>query len=61
MKTAIEQWNIELERRLSFINSEPDGVVRETMIQNMLIGFDNYLETEKQQIIAANQENKQTK
>ena len=56
-KTAMELWNDELKRRLYTIQSEPNGLVRESMIDSFLIGDWEYQETEKKQIIdAANQD-----
>lgn len=52
-QTAMHQFLSELHLRLAILNSEPDGVVRETMIQNFLIDGDLYLKLEKQQIIDA--------
>ena len=43
----------ELQIRLLKIKSEPNGLVRETMISNLLIDSDMYLEMEKEQIIDA--------
>lgn len=50
-QTALQQFLSELHLRLLRINSEPNGIVRETMIQNFLIDELDYLELEKQQII----------
>jgi len=48
-KTAVEFLISELHIRLLKINSEPDGIVRETMINNFLIDTDQAKEMEKQQ------------
>ena len=54
MKQTAVEWLIdELHRRLSIIKSEPNGDVRETMIDNFLIDFEQAKQMEKQQIIDA--------
>ncbi len=50
-KTAVQVLLNELQRRLGMIQSEPNGIVRETMIDNLLIDSETSLETEKQQIV----------
>lgn len=47
--TAVEWLVNELQVRLSIIKSEPDGFVRETMINNFLIDTEQAKEMEKQQ------------
>lgn len=57
METAMELWNDELKIRLYTIQSEPNGLVRESMIDSFLIGDWEYQEIEKKQLIdAANQD-----
>lgn len=51
--TAVEYLVKELKVRLLTIKSEPDGFVRETMINNFLIDTEQAKEMEKQQIIDA--------
>lgn len=51
--TAMQELLKELERRFSIIESEPSGMVRETMIGNFLIDTNKYLELEKEQISQA--------
>lgn len=46
----MQQFLSELHLRLVTLNSEPNGIVRETMIQNFLIDEDLYLKHEKQQM-----------
>jgi predicted secreted protein len=54
MKQTAVQWLLcELQTRLLTIKSEPDGIVRETMINDFLIDTDQALEMERQQIIDA--------
>ena len=48
--TAVEWLIAELERRLVIIKTEPDGNVRETMINNFLIDADQAKAMERQQI-----------
>ena len=52
-QTAVEWLLSELQVRLLTIKSEPDGIVRETMINNFLIDTEQAKEMEKQQIIDA--------
>ena len=52
-QTAVEFLVKELRVRLLTIKSEPDGFVRETMINNFLIDTEKAKEMEKQQIINA--------
>ena len=47
--TAMGQWNAELERRLTIIVSEPNGTTRDTMIDNLLVGKEDFLTTEREQ------------
>lgn len=49
--TAVEWLIAELERRLVIIETEPDGNVRETMINNFLIDADQAKAMERQQMI----------
>ncbi len=53
MKTSVEWLLSELHIRLLKIKSEPDGIVRETIINNFLIDTEQAKEIEKQQIIDA--------
>jgi hypothetical protein len=48
--TAVELLVNELQIRLLKIKSEPDGIVRETMINNFLIDTEQAKEMEKQQL-----------
>jgi hypothetical protein len=57
MKQTAVEWLIdELHRRLSIIKSEPNGDVRETMIDNFLIDFEQAKQMEKEQIIKSYKE-----
>ena len=49
-QTAMQEFLGELQIRLLRIKSEPNGLVRETMISNFLIDSDRFLETEKAQL-----------
>jgi hypothetical protein len=49
-QTALRSLLSELQRRFDLIQSEPDGMVRETMIDNFLLDTETYLEMEKQQM-----------
>jgi hypothetical protein len=51
IQTAVEWLLSELQVRLLTIKSEPDGIVRETMINNFLIDTEQAQEMEKRQII----------
>jgi hypothetical protein len=59
-KTAVQWLLCELQTRLLTIKSEPDGIVRETIINDFLIDTDQALEMERQQIIDAFQSYKYT-
>jgi hypothetical protein len=50
-QTAVEWLIDELHRRLSIIKSEPNGDVRETMIDNFLIDFEQAKQKEKEQML----------
>jgi len=49
-QTIMQEFLGELQIRLLIIKSEPNGLVRETMISNFLIDSDRYLAMEKEQI-----------
>ena len=49
-KTAVDWLLSELQIRLLTIKSEPDGIVRETMINNFLLDTEQAKEMEKQQL-----------
>lgn len=49
-QTAVSELLIELDRRLTIINSETNTETRETMISNFFISSHIYLEMEKEQI-----------
>ena len=51
--TAVDWLLTELNLRLCKIKSEPDGLVRETMIDLLLIGTEQAREMEREQIIEA--------
>ena len=54
MKQSAVEWLLyDLQIKLLIIKSEPDGIVRETMINNFLIDTSQAKEIEKQQIINA--------
>jgi hypothetical protein len=48
--TAVDWLLTELNLRLCKIKSEPDGLVRETMIDLLLIGTEQAIEIEREQI-----------
>jgi hypothetical protein len=48
--TAIDWLLTELVRRVATINSEPNGLVRETMIDSLLIGTEQAIEMFQKQI-----------
>ena len=50
-KTVVQELLENLNNRLSLIQSEPNGIVRDTMINNFLIDTDHSLEKEKQQTL----------
>ena len=52
-QSAVEWLLYDLQIKLLIIKSEPDGIVRETMINNFLIDTSQAKEIEKQQIINA--------
>ena len=52
-KSSIEWLISELKRRILIIESEPDGIVRTTMIDNFLVDVDEAKEMHKQEIIEA--------
>ena len=52
-QTAVQWLLSELQIRLLKIKSEPDGIVRETMIYNFLIDTEQAKQMEKEQIIDA--------
>jgi hypothetical protein len=52
-KTAVDSLLSQLQIRLLKIKSEPDGIVRETMINNFLIDTEQFKEIEKEQIESA--------
>ena len=58
-QTAMQEFLGELQRRLLIIESEPDGLARETMIYNLLIDSDRYLSIEKESIMEAFDEGKE--
>jgi len=49
METNVQKLINEIQRRINTIKSEPNGVVRETMIDNLLCDTMKYLEDEKTQ------------
>jgi len=55
-KTSMQDWNNELQKRLLTIKSEPDGDVRETMINNFLIDSEKWLTKERKELIDARAE-----
>jgi|688.fasta_scaffold764373_3 hypothetical protein len=52
-KSSIEWLISELKRRILIIESEPDGIVRTTMIDNFLVDVDEAKEMHKQEIMNA--------
>jgi hypothetical protein len=56
MKTAVEQLIAEIERRVSIIQSEPQTMTRELMIENLDAALEKFKEMEKEQIINANRD-----
>jgi hypothetical protein len=55
--TAVDWLLTELARRVATINSEPNGIVRETMIDSLLIGTEQAREMEREQMEDAWDEN----
>ena len=53
MKTAVEQLIAEIKRRVSIIQSEPQTMARELMIENLDMDLERFKEMEKEQIINA--------
>jgi hypothetical protein len=49
-QTAVEWLLSELDKRLSKIQAEPNRIVRETMIKNLLINTEQFKEIEQGQI-----------
>jgi len=49
MNGTVEKLTNEIQRRINIIKSEPDGIVRETMIDNLLLDTAKYSEYEKTQ------------
>lgn len=52
-QTTVQQFINEINRRVAILRIEPCGIVRDTMIDNLLIDSDGYLEMEKEQITTA--------
>jgi hypothetical protein len=49
MKTAVEQLISEIKRRVSIIQSEPQTMARELMIENLDMDLERFKEMEKEQ------------
>jgi hypothetical protein len=52
-QTAVEQLVSELHRRILIIESEPNGIVRTTMIDNFLVDIEEFKEMDKEHIMNA--------
>jgi hypothetical protein len=50
-QTAVEQLVSELHRRILMIESETNGIVRTTMIDNFLVDIEEFKEMEKERMI----------
>lgn len=55
-QSSIEQLIEEIKRRVQIIQSEPQTMARELMIDNLSVDLDNYVEIHKEEIIDANWE-----
>jgi translation initiation factor 2B subunit (eIF-2B alpha/beta/delta family) len=52
-QSSIEQLIEEIKRRVQIIQSEPQTMARELMIDNLSVDLDNYVEIHKEEIIEA--------
>jgi hypothetical protein len=55
-QSSIEQLIEEIKRRVQIIQSEPQTMARELMIDNLFVDLENYQEIHKEEIINANWE-----
>ena len=55
-QTAVEQLIAEIKRRVSIIQSEPQTMARELMIENLSMDLEGFKEMEKEQMIEFAQE-----
>jgi hypothetical protein len=51
MKTAVEELIAEIKRRVSIIQSEPQTMARELMIENLSMDLEGFKEMEKEQTL----------
>ena len=50
IETPLMRLIAELKRRILILNNEPNGILRETMIQTLLVDIDSYLAYEREVI-----------